>query len=113
MSKSCQLFSEIFYVVFISMTVSDLHSGKDEEQQTSLEELLAFIEGGDGEENEQVVTSKVSKRQKKKQKKVWFVLLLKSSPSIFLRLQLSNKLIINVAVSSYVCCCQFFYEQSL
>lgn len=40
---------------------------KDDEQLTSVEELLAFIEGGDGEETEQ---SKLSKRQKKKLKKV-------------------------------------------
>ena len=57
----------------ISIAASDLHSVKDEDQQTSLEELLAIIEGGDGEENDQIVTSKVSKRQKRKQKKVKFV----------------------------------------
>lgn len=56
-------------------TLSELQIGKDDDQQTSLEELLAFIEGGDGEENEQAVTSKVSKRNKRKQKKVelWYI----------------------------------------
>lgn len=43
--------------------------GKEEEQQTSVEELLAFIEGGECEEGEQNTSSKASKRQKKKQKK--------------------------------------------
>ena len=43
---------------------------KDEEQQTSVEELLAFIEGGDGEDGDQPMASKLSKRQRKKLKKV-------------------------------------------
>ena len=55
---------------FVLFTAPETHASKTDEQQTSLEELLAFIEGGDGEEMEQQMSSKLSKRQKKKQKKV-------------------------------------------
>lgn len=59
--------SETFIALF---SYVDLQSNLDkvDDQQTSLEEILAYIEG-DGEENEQTV--KLSKRQKKKQKKVF------------------------------------------
>ena len=65
----------IYYAKNVHILGLEHHGvGRDEEQQTSVEELLAFIEGGDGEEVEQTATSKASKRQKKKQKKVLLVL---------------------------------------
>lgn len=60
----------LHWLSICNITASEPNVGKDDEQ-TSLEELLAFIEGGDGDENEQTMTSKVSKRQKRKQKKVY------------------------------------------
>jgi len=45
--------------------------GREGGQQTTVEELLAYIEGGVGEESEQG-TTKPSKRQKKRQKKVTY-----------------------------------------
>ena len=54
------------------MSLSDRQK---DDKLTSVEELLAYIEGGEGDDNEQI---KSSKRQKKRQKKVRikFVLIL-------------------------------------
>lgn len=57
------------FVFFFFPYLEQLVCIKDEEQQTSVEELLAFIEGGDGDDGDQPITSKLSKRQRKKLKK--------------------------------------------
>lgn len=62
-SSKSGTFVQASFVLYLPLFCLEL---KDD-HLTSVEELLAFIEGGDGDEGE---LSKASKRQRKKQKKV-------------------------------------------
>lgn len=70
---------------------------QEDEQQTSVEELLAYIEGGDCEDQ----TSKTSKRQKKKQKKVHFYTSF-PSPNWNIVLQVSTGVTVNESLTDKI-----------